>query len=228
VVLAAGEEESPQRTEALERLCRIYWFPLYVYVRRRGYGPEDAQDLTQEFFLRFLGKRGFLLADPARGKFRTFLLRSMQNFLTNEWKRTQTVRRGGAAAFLPLDSADAEHRYAIEPAMPITPERAYEKRWAMTLLEQVLADLKQEYVKASHSHVFEELSGLLWGKDAGISYAEIGARLGMNEGAVRGAMHRLRERYRQRLRLEVAHTVEDFREVDEELHYLISVVGQRD
>ena len=228
VVLATAEQDLPQAAAALERLCRTYWYPLYVYVRRRGYSREDAQDLTQQFFALFLEKKYFGRASPGRGKFRTFLLHSLSNFLANEWKRSQRVKRGGGAACLSLDAADAEDRYAREPATTMTPERAYEKRWAMTLLEQVLAALQREYAQAGHGRVFEELSGLLWGKDASISYAQIGHGLGMSEGTVRGAMHRLRARYRDRLRAEVAHTVTDLREVDEELRYLIAVVGQRE
>jgi RNA polymerase sigma-70 factor (ECF subfamily) len=228
VVLTAGDASSPQAAEALERLCRTYWYPLYLYVRRRGYSPEDAQDMTQQFFTLFLEKEYFHRASPARGRFRTFLLHSLQNFLVNEWKRTQRVKRGGGSASLSLDCDDAEHRYAGELATTMTPERAYEKRWAMTLLEQVLADLQREYARAGNERVFEQLSDLLWGKDASISYAQIGERLGITEGAVRGAMHRLRARYREQLRAEVFHTVADSGEVDQELRYLIAVVSQRE
>jgi RNA polymerase sigma factor (sigma-70 family) len=227
VVLQAGDEQSPRAAGALEQLCRTYWYPLYLYVRRRGYRVEDAQDLTQQFFAHVLKKGSFGLANPARGKFRTFLLHSLQNFLANEWKKAHRIKRGGDITCFSLDATDAEHRYASEPAATMTPERAYEKRWAMTLLEQVLANLQQEYARAGSGRVFEELVDSLWGKDASISYAQIGERLSMTEGAIRGAMHRLRERYRERLRAEVAHTVADFCEVDGELRYLIAVVGQR-
>jgi RNA polymerase sigma factor (sigma-70 family) len=227
VVLAVGQQGSPEAAAALERLCRTYWYPLYVYIRRHGHSVEDAQDLTQQFFAQVLRKGSIGLADPERGRFRTFLLHALRNFLANEWKRARRIKRGGGAACLSLDLEDAEQRYSKEqPAVTITPERAYEKRWAMTLLERVLADLQQEYAHAGNDRVFDELSDLLWGKDSSISYAQIGRRLGMAEGAVRGAMHRLRERYRERLRTEVAHTVADFQEVDEELRYLIGVVGQ--
>ena len=228
VVLAAAQEESPRSAAALEKLCRTYWYPLYVYVRRRGHSPEGAQDLTQQFFARFLQKEYFRLADPRRGRFRTFLLHALDHFLVNEWKRAQRVKRGGGTPCLSLDADDAERRYAVEPVTTLTPERAYEKRWAMTLLEQVLAALRQEYAEAGNSRVFEALAELLWGKDASTSYALIGERLGMTEGTARWAMHRLRERYRERLRAEVAHTVADPMEVEEELRHLITVVGQRD
>ena len=228
VVLAAGQSDSLHAAAALEQLCRTYWYPLYAYVRRRGYSPADAQDLTQEFFARLLERKSFSSADPARGRFRTFLLQALEHFLANEWKSAHRLKRGGAAPCLPLDAAEAAQRYANEPATTLTPERVYEKRWAMTLLEQVLAALEREYAEAGKSRVFEELAELLWGKDASTSYALIGERLGMTEGTARGAMHRLRERYRERLRAEVAHTVAEPAEVEEELRYLITVVGQRD
>jgi RNA polymerase sigma factor (sigma-70 family) len=226
VVLAAGDPTSPQASASLEELCRTYWYPLYVYVRRRGYGVEDAQDLTQTFFARFLEKKSFGLADPDRGRFRTFLLRALDHFVVNEWKRAHRFKRGGGTPNLSLDADKAEHRYAHEPSSAMTPERAFDKRWAMTLLEQVLASLRQEYAAAGNLRVFEELAELLWGKDASTSYALIGERLGLSEGAARGAMHRLRGRYRERLRAEVAHTVADPAVVDEELRYLITVVNQ--
>jgi RNA polymerase sigma-70 factor (ECF subfamily) len=225
VVLATADRESPQAAAALEQLCTSYWYPLYAYVRRRGNSPEDAQDLTQQFFAHFLRSNNFCLADPSRGRFRTFLLHSLEHFLVNEWKRSQRLKRGGGALMLALDAAKGEERYALEPAETMTPERLYERRWAMTLLEEVLASLEKEYIEAGNQHVYKELSGLLWGRDNGISYAQIGARLGMNDGAVRGAMHRLRERYRERLRLAVAQTVAEPGEVEQELRYLIGVVS---
>ncbi len=227
VVLTAAVD-SPQAADALEKLCRTYWYPLYVYVRRRGYGREDAQDLTQQFFALFLRKEYFRLAHRDRGRFRTFLLHALEHFLINEWKRAHRLKRGGETTCLSLDAADGEHRYANEPAATLTPERAFERRWAMALLEQVLAALRQQYAEAGNRRVFEELAELLWGKDTSVSYAQIGARLGMTEGAARGAMHRLRERYRERLRAEVAHTVAEPGEVEAELRHLIAVVSQSD
>jgi len=226
VVLAAGQRDSPQSSEALEKLCRTYWYPLYVYVRRRGHSPEDAQDLTQQFFALFLQKEYFRLADLRRGRFRTFLLHALEHFLVNEWKRAQRVKRGGGTPDLSLEADEAERRLACEAMTTLTPERAYEKRWARTLLEQVLSALQQEYTQSGHGRVFEELAEMLWGKDASVSYAQIGERLGMTEGAVGTAMHRLRQRYRERLWAEVAQTVAEPGEVDEELHYLLTVVSQ--
>jgi RNA polymerase sigma factor (sigma-70 family) len=225
VVLAAGQQKSPQAAEALERLCRTYWRPLYVYVRRRGYGPEDAQDLTQQFFALFLENERFGLADPDRGKFRTFLLKSVQHFLSDEWKRVHRAKRGGGFVSIPLDSQAAEDGCAVELTEALTPERAYERRWAMTLLEWVLGALREEYVQAGKGPLFEALEDFLWGPDTSISHARIAEKLGMTEGAIRVAVHRLREHYRDRLRTEVAQTVGNPAEVDEELRHLITLMN---
>lgn len=225
VVLAAGAHGSRQALDALESLCRTYWHPLYVYVRRRGYGPDDAQDLTQQFFALFLKNESFSLADPARGRFRTFLLKSVQHFLSDEWKREHRIKRGGDAVRIPLDRHLAEERYRAELAEELTPERAYERRWAMTLLEQVLGALRAEYVRAGKSRLFEALQDFLWGLDASTSYPQIAEVLGMSEGALRVAVHRLREHYRERLRIEVAHTVSHPADVDEEIRYLIALMS---
>ena len=225
VVLAARHEKSPQAAEALEKLCRTYWHPLYVYVRRRGYGPDDAQDLTQQFFALFLENERFGLADPDRGKFRSFLLKSVQNFLTDEWRRLHRAKRGGNAVRVPWNIEADEDAWAADLTDDLTPERAYERRWAMTLLEQVLSSLRTEYARAGKVRLFETLEDFLWGPDASISYPQIAAELSMTEGAVRVAVHRLREQYRERLRAEVAHTVDHPGGVDEELHYLIGLMS---
>jgi len=225
VVLAAGQQGSPQATEALEKLCGTYWHPLYVYVRRRSYGPEDAQDLTQQFFAVFLENECFSLADPDRGKFRTFLLKSIQHFLTDEWRRVHRAKRGGGAVSIPWDTRAAEDGCAAELTEAMTPERAYERRWAMTLLEQVLDSLRAEYAQAAKARLFEALQDFLWGPDASISYARIAEELDMTEGAIRVAVHRLREHYRERLRAEVGHTVGNPGDVDEELRYLIALMS---
>lgn len=228
VVLTAVNHETAEVAVALEQLCRAYWYPLYVFVRRRGHNPEDAQDLTQEFFALLLRKEYLRLADRARGRFRTFLLHALEHFLINEWKHARRLKRGGGAAILSLDFECGEQRYAHESTAVLTPAQAYDKRWAATLLDQVLDSLRQEYALAGNARIFEALAELLWGKDATESYAQVAGRFGMTEGAVRGAMHRLRSRYRERLRGEVARTVAQHGEVDEELRYLISVVSQRD
>lgn len=199
--------------------------PLYVYVRRRGYGPQDAQDRIQQFFARFLEKGAVNLADPARGRFRSFLLRSLQNSLADDWKRAHRAKRGGGAVELPLDGAVAEARCAAEWTTPMTPERAYDQRWALTLLERVLERLREDYARVGKARLFEALQDFLWGPDGSASYATLARDLAMTEGAIRVAVHRLREHYRERLRTEVAHTVGDPEEVDAELRYLIGVVG---
>ena len=221
----AGQADSPQSTEALEKLCRTYWYPLYVYVRRQGNSPEDAQDLTQDFFSRLLEKNYFAKADRDRGKFRTFLLRSMKNFLVNEWKRAGRLKRGGDLAFLSFDANVAEDRYAAEPANESNPDAAYEQRWAVTLIEHVLATLRREYSAADKARLFEELKGSIWGDNSTASYAEIAAQLNLTEGTVKVAVHRLRQRFRELLRAEVAHTVARPEDIDGELRHLIAVVS---
>jgi RNA polymerase sigma factor (sigma-70 family) len=225
VVLAAGRSDATEAGEALEALCRTYWYPLYVYVRRRGYGPHDAQDLTQAFFARFLEKGSLNLADPARGRFRSFLLRSLQNSLADDWKRAHRAKRGGGAVEIPLDGVAAEARYAAELTNPMTPERAYEQRWALTLLERVLERMREDYARVGKARLFETLQDFLWGPDGSASYATLARDLAMTEGALRVAVHRLRQHYRERLRAEVAHTVSDPGEVDAELRHLIGVIG---
>jgi RNA polymerase sigma factor (sigma-70 family) len=225
VVLAAGHGEFSRATEALEKLCRTYWQPLYVYVRRRGYGLEEAQDLTQSFFAHFLEKESFSLADPARGRFRTFLLKSLQHFLTDNWKRDHRQKRGGGKVEIPWDIHTADDHDAVELAESMTPERVYEERWAMALLEQVLGFMRADYAKAGKTRLFEALQDFLWGVEKSGSYGQIAEGLGMTQGAIRVAVHRLREQYRERLRAEVAHTVSDPNEVDDELRYLIQVIS---
>jgi RNA polymerase sigma factor (sigma-70 family) len=225
VVLAAGQEESPSAAAALEKLCRTYWQPLYVYARRRGYSLEEAQDLTQSFFARFLEKKSFSLADPSRGRFRTFLLKALQHFLTDDWKRDHRLKRGGGQVEVPWDMHLADDQDAAALAETMTPERVYEERWAMTLLEQVLGSMREDYSKAGKSRLFEALRDFLWGLEDSASYAQIAERLEMTEGAIRVAVHRLREHYRERLRAEVAHTVSHPNEVDDELRYLIQLIS---
>lgn len=224
VVLAAGQGDLPQAQMALEQLCQTYWYPLYVYVRRRGYSPEDSQDLTQQFFARFLEKGSIGLADPNRGRFRTFLLRSLQNSLADHWKCAHRAKRGGAAMHVSLEEA-AELRYAAEPADSRSPESAYDARWALTLLERVLGQMRADYAMAGREGLFLSLQGFLWGADGDLSYAGLAEQLSTTEGAVRVAVHRLRDQYRQRLRAEVAHTVDHPDQIDDELHYLIRVLS---
>jgi RNA polymerase sigma-70 factor (ECF subfamily) len=224
VVLAAGHSSAPGAQAALETLCRTYWYPLYVYVRRQGNSPENAQDLTQEFFARLLAKKYMRLADPDRGKFRAFLLKSLKHFLVNEWEKARTQKRGGGQCVIPLDAEIAESRYAAEPAQGLTLDQAYEKRWAATLIEAVLGRLRESYAAAGQLATFETLKGFTWGDHTTLSYAEAARQSGLTEGAVKAAVHRLRGRYRDLLRAEIAKTVATPDEVDEELRHLIEVL----
>jgi RNA polymerase sigma-70 factor (ECF subfamily) len=224
VVLAAGDSRSQQADDALEKLCSAYWYPLYAYVRRKGHSPADAQDLTQEFFARFLEKKYLSLADRERGRFRGFLLTSLKHFLVNEREKARAAKRGGGEVVLPLDEELAESRYLAEPSADMSPDKMYEKRWAITVLEGVLARLRQESITAGKGELFELLKDFLWGDQNLVSQAEIGVPLGLSASAVKSAVHRLRLRYRELLRSEIAHTVERVEDIDGELRYLVSVL----
>jgi RNA polymerase sigma-70 factor (ECF subfamily) len=224
VVLQAGQGDSDGTAEALQLLCQAYWYPLYVFVRRRGYSPHDAQDLTQEFFARFLEKKYVSLADQSRGKFRTFLLRSLEHFLINEWVKARAAKRGGGHQALSWDEQEAESRYLVETIEGLAPDKAFEKRWAMSLLELVMAQLRTEFSAPEKRQLFEALKVSVWGEETIASYQEIGAKLGMAEGTVKVAAHRMRQRYRELLRAEVGRTVAIPAEVDEELRYLAGVL----
>jgi RNA polymerase sigma-70 factor (ECF subfamily) len=222
VVLAAGQQESPQAAAALENLCRTYWYPLYVYVRQRGYRPEDAEDLTQEFFARFLARKFVAAADPNRGKFRWFLLTSLQHFLANEWERARAAKRGGAQPVRSWHEPDAEQRYQREPVDNHTPEKAFDRRWAVLLLERVMGQLRQGAQADGTGRRFEELAAFLWGDKGSPTYAATGERLGMSEGAVKVAVHRLRHRYEERLRAAIAETVATPEQIEEEIRDLFA------
>lgn len=208
----------------MERLCRTYWYPLYAHVRRRGYSPEDAQDLTQEFFARLLTKRWLSAADRNRGRFRTFLLGAFSHFLANEWHRARCEKRGGGREQVSWDQARAEDRYLAEPADELTPEKIYEKRWAATLLEKVLSQLRAEHVAAGKDGFFEAAKDFLWGEKNTLPQVELAAELELSEGALRVAVHRLRGRYRELLRAEISQTVASPDQVDEELRDLMAVL----
>jgi RNA polymerase sigma-70 factor (ECF subfamily) len=224
-VLASGESSVAGAQAALEKLCRAYWYPLYVFVRRQGNSPEDAQDLTQDFFARLLAKNYLAKADPDRGKFRTFLLRSLKNFLVNEWKRAGRLKRGGGVELLSIDTNAAEVRYAAEVPDEFNPDAEYEIRWAVTLVEQVLTALREEFKAAHKAELFEELKGFIWGDKNTASYAEIAGHVNLSEANVKVAVHRLRQRFRELLRAEVANTVARPEDVEVELRHLITVLG---
>jgi RNA polymerase sigma-70 factor (ECF subfamily) len=225
VVLAAGDQQTPGSEAALESLCRAYWYPLYVYVRHAGHPPEDAQDLTQEFFARFLAKSSVIHADPERGRFRTFLLTSLKHFLINERTKASRLKRGGGHQLLSLDLTQAESRYGAEPADTASPDRLYEKRWALTLLDRSVGELGRDYAASGRGRLFEVLKDYIWGQKEASGYAAIALELSMTETAVKVNVHRLRQRFRELLRAEVAQTVAAPAEIDEELRHLITVMG---
>jgi RNA polymerase sigma-70 factor (ECF subfamily) len=221
MVLRAGESGARAR-EALSKLCAAYWYPLYAYVRRQGHPAPDAQDLTQEFFARLLARGDIGGVDPGRGRFRTWLLAALQHFLINEWHRARTQKRGGGAPPVSLDD-DAEAHYGREPADPLTAEKLFDRRWALTLLDRVLARLGSEMAGMGKAAQFEALKFCLSGEKH--AYGEIALSLGMTEGAVKVAVHRLRERYRALIRAEIAETVADPSEVDAELRDLFAALS---
>lgn len=225
LVLAAGKASSPAGRQALVALCGTYWFPLYAYIRRRSMRADEAQDLTQEFFARLLEKDSLSSADPARGKFRSFLLGSLNHFLANHWRREQTQKRGGQQTILSLDFEHGESQLTIEPAHSLTPEKIYERRWAMTLLTTALARLREEYVAAGKLPLLERLQPYLGGDGDAAPYREIAGELGLSEGAVKVAAHRMRRRCQGILRAEIAQTVAGPEEVEEELCDLFQALG---
>jgi RNA polymerase sigma factor (sigma-70 family) len=225
VVLAAADEEAPGTAAALESLCRTYWYPLYAYVRREGNGPEDAQDLTQEFFARLLERNSLAQVARAKGRFRSFLLAAMRHFLSDERDRARALKRGGGAEVLSLDAQEAEERYRLEPVDRLDAEKIYERRWAMTLVEKALARLRDESVALGKSELFERLRRFVAG-ESDATWGEAAAELGLTEGAMKAAVHRLRERYRVLLRDEIAHTVADPTEIEAEVRYLITVMSK--
>jgi RNA polymerase sigma-70 factor (ECF subfamily) len=225
VVFAAQDRDGKGASEALAELCSAYWYPLYAFVRRQGSTAHEAEDLTQEFFRRFLERRALEVVRPDAGKFRSFLLACLKNFLANERLRAQTLRRGGAYQILPLDSGDAETRYTLEPADQRTPEAIFERRWAFTVLERTMAQLRREYSSDEKRALFDALQGFLPSGQEALSRAEVAAKRGVSAGAIDVAVHRLRQRFGALLREQVARTVSSEAEVEEEIRYLISVLS---
>jgi RNA polymerase sigma-70 factor (ECF subfamily) len=225
VVLSAVDRASPDSEAALARLCQSYWYPLYAYVRRRGNSSEDAQDLTQSFFASLLEKKYLDRADRERGRFRTFLLRSLENFLHNEWDRAAAQKRGGGHTLVSWDERDAEGRYVNEPVDDSTPEKIFEKRWAATLLELVLKKMREEFIVSGKAELLEAIKPHLWSEGPATSYSQLAVHLNMTVVAVKVTVHRLRHRYRDLLRAEIAHTVATPGEVDDEIRHLIKVMS---
>jgi RNA polymerase sigma-70 factor (ECF subfamily) len=225
VVTAAGHANTTRSRDALARLCQAYWHPLYAYVRRLGHSPPDAEDLTQEFFTRLLAKNYLAAADESRGRFRSFLLSALKHFLANEWDKAQAQKRGGGMIPIQMDFTAAETACHFEPADNLTADKIFERRWALTLLDQVLRRLREEYTSSGREKLFEQLKPTLTEASHAVRYAEIALRLGTSEGAVKVAVHRLRQRYRQVLRAEIAETVASPGEVEDELKSLFAALA---
>jgi RNA polymerase sigma-70 factor (ECF subfamily) len=226
-VLVAGEGFGEASQEALATLCRVYWYPLYAFVRREGYTPDDAQDLTQAFFARLLEKKYLRDCDRDRGRFRSFLLASLKHFLSNERDHDRAQKRGGGVCSLSLDVVIGmgESRYSIEPRCDLTPERIFERQWALTVLDQVFSRLKSEMATSGKADYFERMKPFLVGAEEHIPYKDLANRFETTEGALKIAIHRLRRRFREVLRDEIAQTVVDADEIQEEIRYLISVLA---
>jgi len=225
VVMAAGRPKSASYQQALETLCKTYWFPLYVYLRRQGYDSHQAEDYTQAFFAGLLARRGLRLADPKRGRFRSFLLTSLKHFLSNERARARAKKRGGGRKVLSLDFQNAESQYALEPRDELSPEKLFERSWALTVLARTMARLQAEAVSTNKRKLFDHLKIFLTAEKSSVPYRDAAAELDMTEGAVRVAIHRLRRRYRELLRDEIAQTVTSDDQIDEEIRDLFAALG---
>jgi RNA polymerase sigma-70 factor (ECF subfamily) len=226
MVVHAGADTATQAHGAMEKLCRQYWYPLYVFVRRQGRSHHEAEDCTQEFLARLLAADGIASARREQGRFRTFLLTALRNFLTNEWHRAQTEKRGGGQTPLSFDAQQADERFAHEPAdSALTPDQAFDRSWAHGMIAGAVAALRAEYEKSGRGALFTVLAPLVWGNASPESLAQHAARLGQTEQAFTVALHRLRRRVGERLRAAVAETVANGTDIDAELRHLIAAVG---
>ncbi len=226
VLAAKADEASRSRArKALEKLCKAYWYPLYAFVRCRGYSSDEAQDLTQSFFARIIETGGFASADPERGRFRSYLLGAMKHFLANEWHRARAQNRGGGVTVLDLDALDPEARYSLEPARSTDPDAGFDREWAQETIARAMEQLRAESEARGKGELFCELRGSLTGDEA--SRSETAARLAMTDGAVKVAVHRLRQRYRELLRAEIAETVTDPSDVDVEMRHLVAALRRK-
>jgi RNA polymerase sigma-70 factor (ECF subfamily) len=223
-VVLEAQGESPAAQEALEKLCRIYWRPIYSFVRRQGFGPEEAEDLTQGLFAQLLERRSLSAVRKEKGRLRSFLLGALKYFLADEHRRAMALKRGKGQRLIPLEELRADDRIEMEPADPMTAEMIYERRWALTVLERVLSRLKEEYSTAGNTALFDSLKELLPDEPGSPSQADIAARLEMTENAVRQAFYRFRQRYQSLLRDEIANTVATPGDIEDELRHLISVL----
>jgi RNA polymerase sigma factor (sigma-70 family) len=225
VVLATHADDPTRARAALEQLCTVYWYPLYAYVRRLGHQPADAEDLVQGFIAHLLGRQFFQVADPDKGRFRSYLLTSLNHFLADAADRAGRLKRGDGKPLLSLDAGVAERRYALEPADAGNPEQLFERRWALTLLDTVLHRLEMEATESGRADLFRQLKGVLLGDRGGVPYAELAPQLGLSEAALTMTVHRLRRRYRELVREEIAHTVSRPVEIDEEMRHLFQVLS---
>ena len=223
-VVLEAQSESPAAQKALEKLCRVYWRPIYTFVQRQGIAPEEAEDVTQAFFADLLEHKSLTAVRKEKGRFRSYLLGALKYFLADERRRATAIKRGKGQTLIPLEELSAQERVEMEPADPVTAEQIYERRWASTVLEHVLGLLKNEYVAAGNAALFDSLKQLLPDEPGAPSQADIAAQLGMTENAVRQAFHRFRQRYQSLLREEIAHTVATLGDVEDELRHLIAVV----
>ena len=224
VVLNAADSVSPHAQTALEQLCRSYWYPLYAYVRRRGYDVESAKELTQEFFAQLLAKRLLQGVDPTKGRFRSWLLGVMKHFLAHEWARAHAQKRGGGQPVFSLDELEAESRYHLEPADESNPEKIFDRRWALTVLEHAATKLRHEYETSGKADLFTTLKPFVSTEGTAVSYEECATRLALSVSAVKSAIHRLRQRYQELIREEIAQTVTTASAVDEEIRYLLAII----
>jgi len=225
VVLNAGRAPSAEAERAMAALCETYWYPVYAFIRRQGGSADDAMDLTQGFFARLLEKRDLASVDRGRGRFRSWLVAAVKHFLANERDRSRADKRGGGRRAISIDAANAESRYRLEPSHELTPERVFERRWALTLLDQVLTALRMEFEAEGKDGLFDALKAFIGGRPDDSRYGDLARQLGMAEGAVRMAAHRLRRRYRELLRQHIAQTVETPEQIEEEIAFLFSAVG---
>jgi RNA polymerase sigma-70 factor (ECF subfamily) len=224
-VVAAGDRNAPEAREALAELCAAYWFPLYAFIRRKGYGPDDALELTQGYFAHLLEKKKFAAADPGKGRFRSFLLADCTHFLAHSRELDRAGKRGGGAIPLSIDARNAEGRYLCEPAHDQTPERLFERDWALVLLATVLAQLRTEYHNSGRGETFEALKGSLTEDSRAVPQAELAAKLETTPGAVQAAIHRLRKRYRALVREAIAATVVEESDIEAEIRDLFAALG---
>lgn len=225
LVLLAGKQQSGQSSAALEKLCRAYWPPLYSFIRRRGYAEHDAQDLTQEFFARFLKRNDFENVDPVKGRFRTYLLAALENFLSNQWDRSQAIKRGGGCAFLSLDEINAEQWHSFEPRDDLSPDKVFDAHWAASVLNHALTRLRSDMAEEGKGELFDTLKPFLTSEPGEGEYAAAGQRLQRPAATVAVWVHRLRQRYREFVRMEVAQTLANPLDLDLEMRHLLEALS---